>query len=75
MRELLELVIGLPRGSQRTLEYQKHGRSTMKLGGGPAELADRFRRENGQKSQTGHTPHIGENTTPKFTKNNMYDGA
>ena len=42
---------------------------------GPAALAHQFRPENGQELRTGHTPHIGENTTPKFTKNNMYDGA
>ena len=41
----------------------------------PAELAHQFRPENGQESQKGHTPHTGENTTPKFTKNNMYDDA
>jgi hypothetical protein len=33
MRESWELGTGLPRGSQRALEYQKHGRSTMKVGG------------------------------------------
>ena len=33
MRELWELGIGLPPGSQRTLEYQKHGHSTMRVGG------------------------------------------
>jgi hypothetical protein len=41
----------------------------------PAELAHQFRPENGQELQIGHTPNIGENTTPKFTKNNMYDDA